>query len=455
MIESDYGLCNICFESVPCANMLVLSKCGCSFCRECLTMYVISVLRDRIDISCSCPSYRCSQGGWLTDSEIKELLPSDFYERFSMKKLQREVEQNVNLTFCPAVNCGAVCQISANLNMNLSNGTNPPLKSNRRALKRFCRWYKRRICNSHEHDAPNPKGAVFHDSSGLRIPNISYATSNNTVISKIGDRVTKSLDQSVEQKDLPFVAERGALAYQATPSRPAVRVVCKRCSHEFCARCHLNWHVGGGPYVCEETIENIVHRKKHKKFGTRLSNHQDSCEHLEKNVDTLTAANHIGLYPYLSPETSVRSKLPHTEAKPEYINKLTSLKKPTEKDKIKKISFQRSKTKQSSYSQKHTGIHLFNNDISDNIDVSVLTVGFPPYSPDDWLKRCPACLVPIERIEGCAQMMCRSCKHTFCWYCLTSLDDDFLLQHYDDGACKGKLGHSRASVIGHRVYVAS
>ncbi|KAH8867696.1 E3 ubiquitin-protein ligase [Schistosoma japonicum] len=33
--------------------------------------------------------------------------------------------------------------------------------------------------------------------------------------------------------------------------------------------------------------------------------------------------------------------------------------------------------------------------------------------------------------------------------------DDFLLQHYDDGACKGKLGHSRASVIGHRVYVVS
>ncbi|XP_060565772.1 probable E3 ubiquitin-protein ligase RNF144A-A [Ruditapes philippinarum] len=66
------------------------------------------------------------------------------------------------------------------------------------------------------------------------------------------------------------------------------------------------------------------------------------------------------------------------------------------------------------------------------------------------IKRCPVCHVPIERNDGCAQMMCKRCKHVFCWYCLTSLDDDFLLRHYDKGPCKNKLGHSRASVIWHR-----
>ncbi|KAF7232489.1 hypothetical protein EG68_09968 [Paragonimus skrjabini miyazakii] len=95
------------------------------------------------------------------------------------------------------------------------------------------------------------------------------------------------------------------------------------------------------------------------------------------------------------------------------------------------------------------------NSSSTTVDISALAVGFPPYPTEAWLKRCPACFIPIERIEGCAQMMCRSCKHTFCWYCLTSLDDDFLLHHYDFGACKGKLGHSRASILGHRVYVVS
>ena len=38
------------------------------------------------------------------------------------------------------------------------------------------------------------------------------------------------------------------------------------------------------------------------------------------------------------------------------------------------------------------------------------------------IKRCPLCHVPIERNDGCAQMMCKRCKHVFCWYCLASLD---------------------------------
>eukprot|EP00092_Neocalanus_flemingeri_P008234 GFUD01008879.1.p1 GENE.GFUD01008879.1~~GFUD01008879.1.p1 ORF type:complete len:723 (+),score=158.25 GFUD01008879.1:627-2795(+) len=72
---------------------------------------------------------------------------------------------------------------------------------------------------------------------------------------------------------------------------------------------------------------------------------------------------------------------------------------------------------------------------------------------DENIKRCPMCSVPIERDAGCAQMMCKRCKHVFCWYCLASLDDDFLLRHYDSGECQGKLGHSRASVIFHRAQV--
>lgn len=89
----------------------------------------------------------------------------------------------------------------------------------------------------------------------------------------------------------------------------------------------------------------------------------------------------------------------------------------------------------------------------------------------DLIKCCPMCGVPIEKDEGCAQMMCKRCKHVFCWYCLASLDvsdvicfvvaplsnrfeqDDFLLRHYDKGPCKNKLGHSRASVIWHRAQV--
>ncbi|XP_078449550.1 putative E3 ubiquitin-protein ligase RNF144A [Lampetra fluviatilis] len=69
------------------------------------------------------------------------------------------------------------------------------------------------------------------------------------------------------------------------------------------------------------------------------------------------------------------------------------------------------------------------------------------------IKRCPACGVLIERNEGCAQMMCGKCRHAFCWYCLQSLDGDFLLRHYDRGPCRNKLGHTRASVLWHRTQV--
>jgi hypothetical protein len=38
------------------------------------------------------------------------------------------------------------------------------------------------------------------------------------------------------------------------------------------------------------------------------------------------------------------------------------------------------------------------------------------------IKRCPKCSIPIERAEGCAQIMCKFCKHTFCFFCLQSLE---------------------------------
>lgn len=69
------------------------------------------------------------------------------------------------------------------------------------------------------------------------------------------------------------------------------------------------------------------------------------------------------------------------------------------------------------------------------------------------IKRCPVCNVPIERDSGCAQMMCRRCKHVFCWHCLAPLDNDYMLRHYDSGPCKDKLGHSQASVFAHRLQV--
>ena len=53
------------------------------------------------------------------------------------------------------------------------------------------------------------------------------------------------------------------------------------------------------------------------------------------------------------------------------------------------------------------------------------------------VKRCPHCGVMIEREEGCAQMLCRRCRHTFCWYCLASLDVSLRGGGWGGGVGKG------------------
>lgn len=79
--------------------------------------------------------------------------------------------------------------------------------------------------------------------------------------------------------------------------------------------------------------------------------------------------------------------------------------------------------------------------------------GLSDSDSDRPIKQCPMCGIYIERNQGCAQMLCKSCKHTFCWYCLQNLDGDIFLRHYDKGPCRNKLGHSRASVMWNRTQV--
>lgn len=51
-----------------------------------------------------------------------------------------------------------------------------------------------------------------------------------------------------------------------------------------------------------------------------------------------------------------------------------------------------------------------------------------PFASCDSIKKCPFCSIPIEKDSGCAQMMCKRCKHVFCWYCLSPLDVSSLLK---------------------------
>ena len=53
---------------------------------------------------------------------------------------------------------------------------------------------------------------------------------------------------------------------------------------------------------------------------------------------------------------------------------------------------------------------------------AMMMLDLAAWDSDETIKKCPMCNVLIERDAGCAQMMCKRCKHVFCWYCLSSLD---------------------------------
>ncbi|KAK6744211.1 hypothetical protein RB195_011112 [Necator americanus] len=49
--------------------------------------------------------------------------------------------------------------------------------------------------------------------------------------------------------------------------------------------------------------------------------------------------------------------------------------------------------------------------------------------------RCPNCLIPIQKNEGCNFMACRMCKTNFCWKCKQILNTFNSYDHFSNGTC--------------------
>ncbi|XP_023671269.1 E3 ubiquitin-protein ligase RNF144B isoform X1 [Paramormyrops kingsleyae] len=230
--------CKLCLTDCASAAMSRLQTCGCIFCTWCLQQYVQLAIREGGGTSITCPDMACLKSGALLDSEIASFASADQVQLYQRLKFERGVQLDPSKTWCPVLECQAVCRV------------------------------------------------------------------------------------------------------QPSAAGEPTSVPCPACHAVFCSLCRGPWEEG---HICSE------HR------------------------------------PLASPSEpgSVHS--------------------------------------------------------STEVDVSI--------------KQCPMCGVYIERNQGCAQMLCKSCKHTFCWYCLQNLDGDIFLRHYDKGPCRNKLGHSRASVMWNRTQV--
>ncbi|WCJ35317.1 RING/U-box superfamily protein [Euphorbia peplus] len=63
-----------------------------------------------------------------------------------------------------------------------------------------------------------------------------------------------------------------------------------------------------------------------------------------------------------------------------------------------------------------------------------------------YCKPCPKCKRPIEKNEGCMHMLCRVCKHSFCWLCLSSLQNHRQCNRFNDKSADSKKKMAKESL---------
>ncbi|CAB0004763.1 unnamed protein product [Nesidiocoris tenuis] len=103
-------LCKLCLTTVPMADTWTL-QCSCSFCAECMKAYVeFEISQGAYEISC--PDAMCEAQGVVSLSEIENLVNSDLMEKHRRYRLNKEVEDNEKLIWCPSAGCETVCTLT-------------------------------------------------------------------------------------------------------------------------------------------------------------------------------------------------------------------------------------------------------------------------------------------------------------------------------------------------------
>ncbi|XP_054365555.2 E3 ubiquitin-protein ligase RNF144A isoform X5 [Mirounga angustirostris] len=155
-------------------------------------------------------------------------------------------------------------------------------------------------------------------------------------------------------------------------------VQCKACDMEFCSACKASWHPGQG---CPETLPiTFLPGETSSPCAESLLAHPSSPESARLSLC-------LPLTTLLSLETPCRPQI--QGSRPSFV----------------RIPRSQGRAADPTVWAPHWRCSAFKVEEDD--------------AP---IKRCPKCKVYIERDEGCAQMMCKNCKHAFCWYCLESLD---------------------------------
>ena len=99
--------CDICYNECEISTIAILQKCGHYFCKNCLQDYYKYMVNISGQIQkIKCPNANCKSE--IENSDLKDLLNSDTYEKFKRLLLNYEVGKSKDKKFCPYPGCEAI-----------------------------------------------------------------------------------------------------------------------------------------------------------------------------------------------------------------------------------------------------------------------------------------------------------------------------------------------------------
>lgn len=107
--SKELKCCMICFENYFGNSFYVLSGCSHYFCKNCLKMYVHSLISDGKTDDVKCPDTSCKKV--IIDSDIEQIASREFYEKLLKFRISKEVNTKEDVTWCPIPECCAVARI--------------------------------------------------------------------------------------------------------------------------------------------------------------------------------------------------------------------------------------------------------------------------------------------------------------------------------------------------------
>lgn len=106
--------CPICFYDIPKEDIFYVKRCGCGFCKSCLTQFVRLNIDERTIQRLKCPNTHTLDFPLLRE-EVKSLVSKEIFLNYIRLQYENAILQDPTRLFCPRPDCGAVCYSSGRL----------------------------------------------------------------------------------------------------------------------------------------------------------------------------------------------------------------------------------------------------------------------------------------------------------------------------------------------------